>query len=49
MHVAFFSLLINPRLFKKVEMQEAPEERAAPRTVERTQASALWSDAPGRR
>jgi hypothetical protein len=34
----------NPRLFKKVEMLGAPEERAAPRTVGRTQASALRSN-----
>jgi hypothetical protein len=34
----------KPRLFKKVKMLGAPEERAAPRTVGRTQASALRSN-----
>jgi hypothetical protein len=34
----------RPRLFKKVKMQGAPEERAAPRTVGYTQASALRSN-----
>jgi len=34
---ASLCVTINPRLFKKVEMLGAPEERAAPRTGVRKQ------------